>query len=166
MSRKTVRVKLPINGVDMLIYLAEDIVTEHEELAHISPLIDTVVQATMARAIDAKVKRKKADEMEADAVTLPDQADTLLGIAPGQSSAAKDTLHHDVTGYRDALLVKYCGGFKRMGVQCCPRHRRLTLVEAKRVNFEDVGSWDQKPPTTAISIDEWPLWLKSRLRRV
>jgi hypothetical protein len=109
MARKTVKVEIPTGSPDEMIELTEDIVEEHEDLKEASPLDDKIVQAMKQRATDAKAKRKRAADLEAEAGKLRDQADTLIGIAPGQTSETKDTLRHDVTGTRDLLLVKNRG---------------------------------------------------------
>ena len=115
MARKTVRVDVPVNSPDSLIKLAEDIIKQHAKPAANSPLKAAKVEAMGARALDAKTKREKADELEAEAGQLRDQADTLIGTAPGQTSETLSTLRNDITGFRDALLVENRGNEETLG---------------------------------------------------
>ena len=109
MARKTVRVDVPINSPDAMIKLAEDIKKQHDKPTANSPLKAERVEAMGERSASAKTKRAKADELEAEAGQLRNEADTLIGTAPGQTSETLNTLHNDITGFRDALLVENRG---------------------------------------------------------
>ena len=85
MARKTIRVDVPINSPDAMIKLAEDIKKQHAKPEANSPLKPEKVEAMSVRTADAKSKRAKADDLEADAGRLCDEADTLIGTAPGQT---------------------------------------------------------------------------------
>jgi hypothetical protein len=109
MARKTVRVDIPINRPDDLIKLAEDLKQQHDKPEAHSPLDPAEATAMSARATLAKQKRSAAADHQAQAQRLHEEASTLLGTAPGQTSQTPDTLHHDLTGFRDALLVEHRG---------------------------------------------------------
>jgi hypothetical protein len=109
MARKTVRVDIPINRLDDLIKLAEDLQQQHDKPEAHSPLDPAEVTAMSVRAAQAKQKRSEAAGHEAQAQRLHEEASTLIGSAPGQTSETLNTLYHDLTGFRDALLVAHRG---------------------------------------------------------
>ena len=109
MARKTVRVDVPINSPDAMLKLAGDIEKQHGDPEASSPLKPAKVAEMAARAVEAAKKRARADALDADAKTLRNAADVLIGTAPGQTAETPNTLYNDITGFRDALLVEHRG---------------------------------------------------------
>ncbi|MES2571641.1 MAG: hypothetical protein V4710_16500 [Verrucomicrobiota bacterium] len=109
MARKTVRVEIPVGSPNAMIRMATELKKRHDKVGPASPLKAGDVQAMGERAEQAQAKRMQAEELEAQAGRLRGESDTLIGIAPGQSVETRGTLLHDLTGFRDLLLVENRG---------------------------------------------------------
>ncbi len=110
MARKTIRIELPIGKPDAMVKLAKDIKKQHDQrTADGSPdeLKDVEVQEMGARAVVAEEKRGQAVLLDAQAAKLRQEAETLIGTAPGQAATTKGTLLYDITGFRDDLLSEF-----------------------------------------------------------
>jgi hypothetical protein len=115
MARKTIRIEIPTGSPDDLIKLAEDIKEHHVSLGSGAELDNSKANSPADRAVIAKAKRKKADELNSQAESLREEAATILGIAPGQTAETKDTVLYEITGLRDELLIKHRGNEQVLG---------------------------------------------------
>ncbi|MES2570797.1 MAG: hypothetical protein V4710_12195 [Verrucomicrobiota bacterium] len=115
MARKTVRVEIPSNSPDSMITMARAIKKEHDQAGPRSRLKPERVQAMHERAEQARLKRDQAEALEAEASRLRDESDALIGLAPGQTRETAGTLLHDLTRFRDLLLLTYRGAEQTLG---------------------------------------------------
>lgn len=108
MSRKTIRVDIPIDKPDETIKLCEDINEKHIALGVNSPLTSFFdMAAFIAKALDAKQKRKDARIADGKSQSSYNQSATLCGIAKGQNKQTKGTLYVLVCSIRDFLQLKF-----------------------------------------------------------
>lgn len=109
MSRKTVRVDIPRGSPDGFVKLAKAIILNHKKLGKNSPLDDAVVKQLEAIIAEVGDKREEAAGMHAQGEKVNQQANTLLGIADGQTINSKDTAYHLIDDIRDVLLLAHKG---------------------------------------------------------
>lgn len=109
MARKTVRVDLPTGKPDDMIKLAQDIHGKHVAAGADSPLETAKMDKLNVALTPANAKHQSAKDLDAQAQTLRQDRDTLLGIADGQTAETPDTILNLLTYSRDALLLKYRG---------------------------------------------------------
>jgi hypothetical protein len=115
MARKTIRIEIPVGSPDDLITLSEGITEKNSALGASAVLDNDKMVQLAGKTSSAKAKRKEAAELSARAKTLNDQADALLGIAPGQNATTEGTVLFHITGARDALMVEHRGNEEALG---------------------------------------------------
>ena len=109
MSRKTVKVDVPMGRPDDLIKLGQAIVAKHVKDAAASPLdAARMTKLTAALAI-ADPQNQAGKDADAAAQRARQLRDTALGIAAGQNAGSKDTALNLITYARDQLLVTNAG---------------------------------------------------------
>ena len=106
---RRIKVKIPRTNADKLMHLGEAIVTKHNGPAGNSPLDDEEVGELQTEVAAARVKEQKAKELHAEGENLNEQADTLLGIAGGQSLQTEGTAYYLIDDVRDKLLLLHEG---------------------------------------------------------
>lgn len=109
MARKTVRVDVPNNRPDELVQLANDILAKHRTDAQASPLNTDAMTALRNSVITATDNNTAARQHDAQAQTLRQQRDTLLGMAAGQTAVTPGTVSYQIKEVRDLLLAKNRG---------------------------------------------------------
>ena len=114
MSRKNVRVELPINSPDALLKLAESITEKHKELGAKSPLSAYDMAAFEASHQKAAAKSKEARRLHAQAEALTQESYNFLGIGKGQTAETKGTAYNVITRLRDQLLLTHDGNEEKL----------------------------------------------------
>ncbi|MBI3876541.1 MAG: hypothetical protein HY300_11435 [Verrucomicrobia bacterium] len=109
MARKTVKVDLPSNSPDDFIKLAKNLHDKHVADGDASPLDVDKMTLLGAATTPADSKNKTAKQLDAQAQTLRQERDGLLGTADGQTAETPGTMLNLLTYARDELLVKYRG---------------------------------------------------------
>ena len=109
MARKTVRVEVPNKRPDELLQLANDILAKHRGDAQASQLDSDAMTTFRNTVIAATDNNTAAKQHDAQAQTLRQQRDTLLGMAAGQTAVTPGTVLYQITDVRDLLLAKNRG---------------------------------------------------------
>lgn len=123
MARKTIKVVMPSRQSDGLLALGAAVYNQATEPVNASKLEgprQLIVDDPLAKAnVDvaaigslqqqAAAMRAEAKTLIARAQSLNNQADTLLGVAPGQGTETSGTLLFHLTAARDALLLAFRG---------------------------------------------------------
>ncbi len=112
MSKKTVRITIPVDRVKKLSELVEGVWNQHVSLGASSPLVgNTVINMTRYEELmnEALEKRKRALELHAEAEALMHRSRMAFGIAVGQKITTPDTLYHLLNNIKHFLLVKHAG---------------------------------------------------------
>ena len=109
MSKKVVRVKIPVNSPGQLLALTRQVVDKHIADGSNSPLSDELMQKLAAILTPAEVHHREANDFAARSQVARGQRDGLLGIGEGQSMASPDTVLNLLTYARDQLLLHYRG---------------------------------------------------------
>ena len=106
MARKTIRVEVPVENPSSLIGLCLAIVKRHKKPGSTSPITDDSVKIDEfeSKAKEAGTLQTEIDDMERTLQEKIGQRDQLLGIADGQNSQTKGTLHFETLQIRDILL--------------------------------------------------------------
>lgn len=112
MSRKTIRVEIPISRTDEFSKLLKAIVAQHQSLGNNSPLKNIPnldMNVFDGNRTDADAKRTKSEKLKAESEDLMLQANTVYGKAEGQDIQSPGTLYNLVAIIRDILLLVYKG---------------------------------------------------------
>lgn len=116
MARRTVRVEIPRSEPDNLIKLGEAIVEGDTRLGADSALNGKHYLASLAdRVSRAKAKRKEANDLEKQVITLRAEADHLLGIGEGQNQDTPDTALFYITSANKDLRSAHRTIEEKMG---------------------------------------------------
>ena len=94
---------------DQLMHLGEAIITKHNEPGGGSPLDNEEVGELETEVTAARLKETEAKDLHAEGENLNEQADTLLGIAEGQSLQTEGTVYFLIDDVRDKLLLVHEG---------------------------------------------------------
>ena len=116
MSRRTVKIEIPNGKPDEFIKLCQDIlakVTADGADSEVDP--DLVAQLTAATT-PAATKNQSAKQKDAEAQSLRQDRDTLLGLADGQNSETPGTALNAVSLIRSGLELKLHGKEETMGL--------------------------------------------------
>jgi len=104
MSRKTVRVDVPIGNIDDTVTLAEAAVARHTTLGANSPLTGIVAMADLSTLVtETKNFRTPAQQSKANKEAWFAQAASVIGIAEGQNLSVQKTIYWYITQSRDFL---------------------------------------------------------------
>ena len=109
MSRRTVRVEIPVNSPEALMVLLAAILAREEDPTGTPEADPAQISKLAALQSAVQIPHTKAKALDAQAQTLRQQRDTKLGVAAGQNMETPDTALNLITRVRDALLVKYHG---------------------------------------------------------
>jgi hypothetical protein len=109
MSRKNVKVDIPVYQPDKLITLCEDVYRKHTALGDASPLLEMDMVGFNAQLTLAKSKRDTSREQRRQSESTMQESDVALGTAIGQTSETPGTMYNRITLVRDELLVSYTG---------------------------------------------------------
>lgn len=118
MSRKTVKVTVPISKPDEFTKLLKNIVKQHAKEGSKSPLKSqkNINMTTFkASAIKAEDLRDKAEKLRHESEKLMEQSRTLYGFAKGQTISTPGTLYNMVDDIKDTLLLAYKGNEEGLG---------------------------------------------------
>ncbi len=102
---RRIRVNIPRTSPDKLMHLGEAIVTKHNDMGGTSPLDNAEVTELETAVAAARLLEEEADELHAEGENLNQQADTLLGIAKGQTLQTEGTVYYIIDDVRDKLLL-------------------------------------------------------------
>lgn len=102
---RRVRVNIPRTNPDKLMHLGEAIITKHNTPGSGSPLDDGEVAELQTAVAAARLLEQEAEELHEAGENINEQADTLLGIAKGQSLQTEGTVHYLIADVRDKLLL-------------------------------------------------------------
>lgn len=118
MSRKTVKVTVPINKPDEFSKLIKTIVAQHTEEGSKSPLKShrSVNMSTFKTlSIKAEGLRSKAEQLRHRSEKLMEQSRVIYGNAKGQTISTPYTLYNMVDDIKDTLLLAYKGNEESLG---------------------------------------------------
>ncbi|MEP7169461.1 MAG: hypothetical protein ABI855_08850 [Bacteroidota bacterium] len=108
MSRKNVRVNMPVNMPAETIELCEGIIEKNTALGAASVLNAFFdMPAFGTKTVDAKALRKRAKKDEGESQSKYNQCAVKCGIAAGQNKQSTGTLYVMVLSIRDFLLLKF-----------------------------------------------------------
>lgn len=102
---RRIKVNIPRTSPDKLMHLGEAIIAKHNAPGSDSPLDDEEVGELETRVIAARLLEQQAKDLHEEGENLNEQADTLLGIAKGQSLQTKGTVYYLIDDVRDKLLL-------------------------------------------------------------
>lgn len=107
MSRKTVRIELPVGYTKSMLALFQSIVKQHKKLGNSSPITEGVIKiaAFEQRATQAASLQTEIEELQAVLTQKIGERDTLIGTADGQNSSTSGTLYFETLQIRDFLLA-------------------------------------------------------------
>lgn len=115
MSRRTVRIEIPTGSPDDLIKLCQDFLTKNTADGESSALDAAKVAVLAAKTTPAGTKNASAKQFDAQAQTLRQDRDTLLGLADGQTAETPGTALNALVYLRDQLELKYRGSEETLG---------------------------------------------------
>ena len=107
--KKTVRVDIPIKSPDEFNKLAEAILAKCKEMGDDCPIKKVIVDSLTILTKTQAEKREEAGKLHAQAEASTLDADTALGVAPGQNVNTLNTMYNAVTVIRNMLLIEYRG---------------------------------------------------------
>lgn len=107
MTKRRVKTEIPIRQPDKLLGLAEDIYKKNKSEQLFDKELD--LQAFHNTTTEAKNKRIKAKEASEKARQTIIEANSLLGIAKGQTKSVKGTVYSTILQIRDELKRVYKG---------------------------------------------------------
>jgi hypothetical protein len=107
MSRKTVRIELPVGYTKSMLALFQSIIKQHKKLGASSPITDGIVKITAfeQRTTQAVNLQTEIEELQSVLTQKISERDTLLGTADGQNSNTAGTLYFETLQIRDFLLA-------------------------------------------------------------
>jgi len=111
MSKRTVRVTIPIGSPSEMSNLTDDILERHNDLGPGSPLNDPELDMAGLAVQNAthKTKRSEGNTLHGQAEPLIQAADTALGVEEGQTIDTVGTVYNLTGRIRDRLLYFYPG---------------------------------------------------------
>ena len=112
MSRKTVRIEIPVRKPDDFSKLLNKTLARHTEMGPNSPLFndsDIDMAAFAARLNRADSLRRESEQLKEKSEEKMQQAKSIYGIAKGQSIDTPGTLYFMVDLIKGALLKKNKG---------------------------------------------------------
>lgn len=109
MARRTVRVTLPTSKPDEFVKLVATTIATHDAAPAESDLSLEEVAALRDLHTQISDLRSRSAALHAEAEALSQKAQTLMGVAKGQSVNTQGTLYFLMTGLRAKLLLKYRG---------------------------------------------------------
>ena len=110
MSRKNVRIDMPIGNVDKTVKLGKSISARHGELGANSPLTDLVDMSAFDDLLaDIVTNRTPAVADSRQKEAWNGQALTVIGIAPGQNLQVKGTVYWHVNQVQKFMVFKFKG---------------------------------------------------------
>ena len=109
MARRTVRVTIPTSKPDDFVKLVATMIAAHDAAPDQSDLSPEEVAELRELYTQARDLRDRSAALHAEAEALSQKAQTLMGVAKGQSINTRGTLYFLVSGIRAKLLLKYRG---------------------------------------------------------
>ena len=109
MAKKTVKVALPIKKILELLVLIKAIYVKHIALGEGSPIVNVNMTEFDNKTKQIEILRAEAAVLRAQSEAKMEQAQALVGTAPGQDSNTPATIYNDLTKIRNQLLVTYDG---------------------------------------------------------
>lgn len=116
MSRRTVKIELPTGKPDEFIKLCQDIAAKITADGADSPVDPDKAAQLTAATTPAATKNQSAKQKDAEAQSLRQDRDTLLGLADGQTSDTPGTALNAVSLIRDELELKFRGKEETLGL--------------------------------------------------
>lgn len=102
---RRIKVRIPRTSPDKLMHLGEAIIAKHNEPGGNSPLDDEEVGELQTAVTAARLLEEEAEGLHEEGENLNEQADTLLGIAKGQTLQTEGTVYYLIDDVRDKLLL-------------------------------------------------------------
>lgn len=102
---RRIKVRIPRTSSDKLMHLGEAIIAKHNGPAGNSPLDDEEVGELQTAVTAARLLEEEAEGLHEEGENLNEQADTLLGIAKGQTLQTEGTVYYLIDDVRDKLLL-------------------------------------------------------------
>jgi hypothetical protein len=109
MAKKTVKVALPIRKILELLVLVKAVFVKHTSLGEGSPVKNVDMDDFDDKTKQIEILRAEAAVLRAQSEAKMEQAQALVGTAPGQDSSTPGTIYNDLTKIRNQLLVTYDG---------------------------------------------------------
>lgn len=116
MARKNVKVKIPISKPDVFLAQGEVLDKKNIELGEGSPLKPFNMVEYHDKLLEAIDYRAQAKALRAQSESLMQRANTIIGVADGQTSEIEGTLYYFMTMFRDQLLITYRGNEEELEV--------------------------------------------------
>jgi len=115
MTRKTIRVEMPVNTPEEFVRLAENIRLQHQNLGENSPLmVLNVMDVFNDKITQGKQLRDRSKEMKRVSESLMEESMLNLGLATGQTSQTPGTVYNLMLKVRDFLLVTHRGNEEKL----------------------------------------------------
>lgn len=118
MSRKTVKVTVPVSKPDEFGKLLKNIIAQHAEEGSKSPLKShRSVNMTTFKSLSVKAEdlRSKAEQLRHRSEKLMEQSRSIYGFGKGQTISTPYTLYNMVDDIKDTLLLAYKGNEEGLG---------------------------------------------------
>ena len=107
--RKTTRVDIPISSPDETNKLAKGILAKAKEMGDKCPIKKEIVELLDDLSKTQETNRAEASRLHAKAQAHTLEADTALGVAPGQNINTPKTMYNTISIIKDTLLLEYRG---------------------------------------------------------
>lgn len=110
MSKRTIRVSIPVNHIQKYVDLVQKVWDKHTSLGasspfHANPEVDMARYEELMTA--SLQKRDAALKMHAEAEALMAESRNMLGLGKNQTCETQDTLYYLLTSIKGFLLVKH-----------------------------------------------------------